>query len=235
MNNSSLNRTYSVLCVDDDENIVKIMDLWLKDSGYISYTATNPNDAMSIISEQNIDIAFIDYKMPYTDGFTLIKEIRKTYLFPIVVISSEGENSCQITGLNSGADDYIPKPFGMEYFLAKLKATLHRSYELCLNMLIPLNNGKIHFDIERSELTDEVQHVHLTNNESVIIKTLIKNLGEPVTTDELCGKLQFSEGKVITRQTLTSTISRLKLKLIDNHMDSSFIGTVRGIGYTILK
>ncbi len=231
----NLNHTYTVLTVDDDKNILSVIDHWLKKGGYISCCAQNANEAIEIIDSKNIDIALIDYRMPGTNGFALIKNIREKYSFPIMVISSESEELSQVVGLNSGADDYITKPFSEIVLLAKLKSQLRRSYSFCLKSFIPIkSDGSIRLNCETDEITNGTDSVSLTHQEAIIVRNLIQQSGNPVALEDLCERLNFPPETQSSHRKIQSTVSRLNGKLADNGIYNGLIVTVRKLGYTIL-
>lgn len=225
--------TYSVLTVDDDENILSALDGWIKDEGYISYTAKNAHEALDIIKTHTIDIALLDFLMPVINGFDLIKMIRKDYTFPIIIISSDADDMNQAVGYNHGADDYIPKPFDKIKLINVLKAQLRRSYMFCFNSTIPICNGTIRFNVENDCITDGKNTVIFSKNESIVLRTLISNIGNPVTIDELCEKLSTACGKTISQGTLINTVSRIKSKIAQKNINNNFIESIRGLGYFI--
>lgn len=224
---------YSILTVDDDENIRFIMDRWIMREGYRSYTAKDASEAIELISSNNIDMAFIDYRLPNTDGFTLIKNLRQSYSFPIVVISAESDEIDQVAGLKAGADDYIVKPLKEFLLINKLEACLRRSYHFSLRSVIPLRNGRIFFNTENNEISDGAHTLSISKSEAIILKVLIQKIGDPVTADEICAKLKSDGEKTVNQRTLTVTVSRLKGRLADCGIDSGLIENIRGLGYVV--
>ncbi|MCR4744049.1 MAG: response regulator transcription factor [Lachnospiraceae bacterium] len=221
-------KSYSILCVDDNKNMLTMLTLWLTRAGYKSYTAHTADEALSLINSQNIDMALIDYRMPETNGFTLIKKIRKDHSFPVIVVSAEKEEMNQVVGLRSGADDYISKPVKEALMLAKIEALFRRSYIFSSKTLIPLKDGTIRFNSEKNEISDGINRVILSHNESVILRKLSQTIGQPVSPKDLCELLGYS-----TEKSLITTVSRLKSKLIDNGINNSFIENIRGLGYVV--
>ena len=224
---------YSILTVDDDETIRFMMDRWMQREGYSSYTAENASEALELISSKNIDMTFIDYRLPGMDGFTLIRKLRQSYSFPIVVISADSSEIDQVVGLKAGADDYITKPFNEFMLMNKLEACLRRSYHFSLSSRVPLKDGTIFFNTENGEISDGKHVLATTKSEAIIIKALIQNIGNPVTADELCARLANSGEKSISQRTLVVTVSRLKGRLADSSIDNSFIENIRGLGYVV--
>ena len=221
-------KSYSILCVDDNKNMLTMLTLWLTRAGYKSYTAHTADEALSLINSQNIDMALIDYRMPETNGFTLIKKIRKDHSFPVIVVSAEKEEMNLVVGLRSGADDYISKPVKEALMLAKIEALFRRSYIFSSKTLIPLKDGTIHFNSEKNEISDGINRIILSHNESVILRKLSQTIGQPVSPKDLCELLGYS-----TEKSLITTVSRLKSKLIDNGINNSFIENIRGLGYVV--
>ena len=228
------NKSYSVLTVDDNRDFLFIMDKKLRRAGYHSYTALNAAEALNIAESETIDLALVDYIMPGMDGFSLIELLRESHDFPIIVISSEAENSAQVMGLNVGADAYLPKPFSEEMLLAKISALLRRVVKYSLGLRIPLKNGEIYYNTKNCELTDGKNSIILSRNESILLKILIQNKGKSVTAEELCEELSVLSGKSKNKNNLGTMISRINGRVSENMICDNLISSISRNGYGIL-
>ena len=116
-----------ILVVDDETEIADLVEVYLKNEGYLVQKATCAAEALRITDTQPIALALLDVMLPDMDGFALCRKIRENHLFPIIMLTAKTEDTDKITGLTLGADDYITKPFGMMEFVARVKAVLRLS------------------------------------------------------------------------------------------------------------
>jgi DNA-binding response OmpR family regulator len=120
----------NILVADDEKEIVELVELYLTQNDTQIYKAYDGKMAMDIIEKEDIHLAILDIMMPGLNGFQLVKEIRKTYNMPLIILSARDEFSDKIFGLNIGADDYMTKPFNPLELNARVDAQLRRFYDL---------------------------------------------------------------------------------------------------------
>jgi len=120
----------TILIVDDELLTVRILSANLKASGYQVLTAYDGQEALKIMEKQPVDLVLLDILMPGPDGFDVCRKIRETYNVPVIVISAQGQEKDKLRALNSGAQDYITKPFGMAELLARTRANLSHPVEI---------------------------------------------------------------------------------------------------------
>ena len=113
-------KMYNILVVDDDKEIVGAIDIYLKKEGYHILKAYNGKQALEIIAENEIHLVLLDIMMPEKDGMETLEELRKTKSIPVILLSAKSEDYDKIGGLNSGADDYITKPFNPLELIARV-------------------------------------------------------------------------------------------------------------------
>ena len=117
----------TILVVDDDANINKVIVLYLEKEGYKTLSAYDGRSALQLLEQQGADLVILDIMMPVMDGWDTLKEIRKLGKTPVIMLSAKGETFDKVLGLELGADDYIVKPFEPKELLARVKAVLRRS------------------------------------------------------------------------------------------------------------
>ena len=117
---------YDILVVEDDEDIIKLLKIYLEGDGYRVISAENGIDALKIIENIKVDLVVMDIMMPKMDGYELTKKIREKYTIPIIILSAKNKDSDKIYGLNLGADDYIVKPFRTRELISRIKSVLRR-------------------------------------------------------------------------------------------------------------
>lgn len=121
---------YNILVVDDDKEIVGAIEIYLKKEGYNIVKAYNGNQAIEMIQKMEIHLIILDIMMPEKDGIETLEEIRKDKSIPVILLSAKSEDYDKIGGLNSGADDYITKPFNPLELIARVNSNLRRYVSL---------------------------------------------------------------------------------------------------------
>lgn len=121
---------YNILVVDDDKEIVGAIEIYLKKEGYNILKAYNGNEALEKVKENEVHLIILDIMMPEKDGIETLEEIRKNKSIPVILLSAKSEDYDKIGGLNSGADDYITKPFNPLELIARVNSNLRRYVSL---------------------------------------------------------------------------------------------------------
>lgn len=116
----------NILVVDDDKSIRNLIKVYLENEGYNIMEASNGEEALTKVNENNFDLVILDVMMPVLDGISTCMKIRENYNMPIIFLSAKDEEIHKIEGLTVGADDYITKPFGSMELIARVKAQLRR-------------------------------------------------------------------------------------------------------------
>ena len=172
---------YNILVVDDEKEIVKAIDIYLSKEGYNVLKAYNGKEALDMVKQNpNIHLIILDIMMPEIDGITVANEIRKDKSIPIIMLSAKSEDYDKIEGLNSGADDYVTKPFNSMELIARVNSQIRRYTKLgsIANQnenVYQTGNLKIYDDTKVVEV--EGKEVKLTPTEFNILKFLTKNKG----------------------------------------------------------
>ena len=119
-------KMYNILVCDDDREIVEAISIYLSKEGYKIYKAYNGKEAFDIMKKQEIHLILLDIMMPKIDGIEVAKKVRETNAIPIIMLSAKSEDYDKINGLNSGADDYITKPFNPLELIARVNSAIRR-------------------------------------------------------------------------------------------------------------
>ena len=122
--------SFNILLAEDDEDIVKLLKLYLENEGFNTFWAKDGVEATEIFDKERIDLALVDIMMPRMNGYELTKYVRKKSNIPIIILSAAQLDSDKILGLNLGADDYMVKPFNPLELVARINANLRRFYKL---------------------------------------------------------------------------------------------------------
>lgn len=229
---------FNILLAEDDEDIVKLIKLYLENENYNIFWAKDGQEAYDVFTKEKIDLALLDIMMPKMNGFELTKCIRTKSNIPIVILSAAHLDSDKILGLNLGADDYLVKPFNPLELVARINAQLRRFYHLGnVNSAGANDDGKIvvgDLTLDTHQLTLEKNGtpIALTATEYKILVMLMKSPGRVFTKmqiyEEVNGDYYANDDN-----TMMVHISNLRDKIEDDPKNPHYIKTVRGLGYKI--
>lgn len=226
-----------ILVIDDDKNIVEAIQIGfqLQWQEVEVISAGDGDQGLKMFYEENPDLILLDVMMPYKDGYSVLKEIRRTNDVPIIMLSARGEELDKVKGLELGADDYLTKPFSHLELFARIKAVLRR-----LKMPSPANvspsfvSGDLTINFDNREVTKNGQTVKMTPTEYNLLFLLARNAGHVLTFENLLDKVWGPEYRD-QFDYLKTYISRLRKKLEDNPEHPHLILTERGLGYRLMK
>lgn len=225
---------YNILVVDDDKEIVGAIEIYLKKEGYNILKAYNGNQALKIIKETEIHLIILDIMMPEKDGMETLEEIRKDKTIPVILLSAKSEDYDKIGGLNSGADDYITKPFNPLELIARVNSNLRRY--VSLGALENKNNSKIYqtgelmINDETKEVTVDGKEVKLTATEYNILKFLLENKGKVYSIPEIYENVWKEEG-FGAENIIAVHIRHIREKVEINPKDPKYLKVIWGVGY----
>ncbi|MBS5588856.1 MAG: VanR-ABDEGLN family response regulator transcription factor [[Clostridium] spiroforme] len=226
---------YKILVVDDEQSIADLVELYLQNENYHIFKHYCGKDALESLQKNLYDLAILDVMMPDLDGFSLLKEIRKHYYFPVIMLTAKSNDLDKINGLTLGADDYLTKPFNPLELAARVKTQLRRylryNQSPSTNQYIYDFNGLvINNNTHKCTLYD--QQLNLTPIEFSILWYLCSKRGNVVTSEELFEAV-WQEKYLDNNNTVMAHVARLREKMHENARKPKFIKTVWGVGYTI--
>lgn len=227
---------FNILVCDDEKEITDAIEIYLTQEGYNVFKAYDGNQALDILSKENIHLLIIDLMMPGLDGIHAILEIRKTSGIPIIVLSAKSQDTDKILGLNVGADDYITKPFNPLELVARVKSQLRRY--TTLGMMEQDDEGRIYrtgglvVDDDRKEVTVDGEIVKLTRIEYNILLLLIKSKGKVFSIDQIYEKI-WKEEAYCADNTVTVHIRHIREKIEIDPKNPRYLKVMWGIGYKI--
>ena len=231
---SDMKRT--ILIAEDDGDIVNLLSLYLKNSGYEVLTASDGLAAWGLFNREHVDLALLDVMMPRMDGWELARKIRGVSNIPIIFLSARDQDYDRIMGLQLGADDYLTKPFNPMEAVARVQSNLRRFYELgaadTRREQAALRLGELCLDTEGMIFTKNGKSISLTPTEYRILKKLMSSPGRVFTKAQL---YEGNDGEFLESddKTIMVHISKLREKLEDDPRNPRYIKTIRGIGYKI--
>ena len=227
---------FQILVVEDDAPVRKLITTTLKAHGYSFTAAVNGNDAIMETASHNPDVILLDLGLPDIDGVEVIRRIRSWSNVPIIVISARSEDSDKIDALDSGADDYLTKPFSVEELLARLRVTQRR-------LALMQSGGTSKAVFENGELRIEYaagcaylnnEELHLTPIEYKLLCLLAKNVGKVLTHTYL---LREVWGSVLETDiaSLRVFMATLRKKIETDTVHPKYIQTHVGVGYRMIQ
>ena len=225
-----------ILVVEDDRAVRSLVTTTLDTHDYKYITAQNGQQALLEIVSRRPNIILLDLGLPDMDGIEIIKKVRSWSIVPIIVISARSEDKSKIEALDTGADDYLTKPFSIDELLARLRATMRRLKYLEHQEIedVVFTNGdlKVNFDSGCAYLND--QELHLTPIEYKLLCLLAKNIDKVLTHNYI---LKEVWGDVIQSDvpSLRVFMATLRKKLSKKAMDTNYIQTHIGVGYRLLR
>ncbi|MBU5227964.1 response regulator transcription factor [Clostridium senegalense] len=226
-----------ILIVEDDEDIRKILKIYLEGQSYEILEAENGYEAMKQI-DNKLDLIILDLMLPDIDGLTICKNIRKKYHFPIIMITAKNADQDKILGLSYGADDYITKPFNPLEVIARVKAQLRRYNQYGENEFDMDNSDKIYYkglilNKKSKKVNINGEDVKLTPTEFKILEALLDRKGQVLSGEELFHLIWDDEYFSKSTNTITVHVRNLREKIGDSSEKPQYIKTVWGVGYII--
>ena len=229
-----MSEIYRILVVDDDHSIVNIIETTLKQEGYHVLTAHDGETACHIADAKHPHLIIMDVMMPQCNGLIAIMRIRQSSNVPILILSAKAEGSDRVIGLESGADDYLVKPFYQQELLARVKALLRRYDELGSIRETQAQDlfqvGDIMLDTSKKQLIVRGETVRLTATEYKILQVLMANPGRVYSAEEIYERVWKSDAYAV-ENTVMVHISRIRDKMELNPKKPEYLKVVWGIGY----
>jgi len=220
-----------ILVIDDDKRLRDLIGRYLTEQGYRVTTAIHAADARAKLAGITFDLLVVDIMMPGESGLELTQSLRENSLVPILLLTAMGESGDRIAGLETGADDYLVKPFEPRELVLRISAILKRARARSERQTSvgAVKFGAFVFEIERRRLFKSGEPVHLTEAESELLFQLARRAGEPVSRESLAPQAEETgESRLIDVQ-----MTRLRRKIEDDPRFPRFLQTVRGRGYVL--
>jgi two-component system phosphate regulon response regulator PhoB len=221
----------TVLVIDDEPEIVKLVDYNLTKAGYLVLTARDGEGGLSAARKHRPDLVILDVMMPGMDGWEVCRKLRQdpeTSTLPILMLTAKAEEGDRVLGLELGADDYVTKPFGVRELGARVKALFRRA-EAAGQPAEVLKSGKLVIDSARRVVTAAGKAVELTATEFNLLRALAERAGRVLSREDLISKARGEDAAVIDR-TIDVHVAALRKKL---GKQGELIETVRGVGYRL--
>jgi DNA-binding response OmpR family regulator len=221
----------TILLVDDDARLREIVGMALEGEGYGVRTAASAEEAVAILDRDDPDLLILDVMLPGRDGFELCREIRTKSPVPILMLTAKTDTVDIVVGLESGADDYVTKPFVTKELVARIRALLRR---VRATEQVPrkLSVGDLEIAPDAATVAKRGEPVHLTKTEFKLLLALASRPNQVFTREVLLQQVwdydYFGDSRLVDVH-----IRRLRAKIEDDPRDPRIVQTVRGLGYKV--
>ena len=219
---------FHLLVVDDDTRIRTLLKQFLSENGFRVTVAGTADEARRKLAGLDFDLLVLDVMMPGESGLDLTKSLRAERDVPILMLTALSETDNRISGLEAGADDYLPKPFDPRELILRINSILRRGGPAAIPKVEQLVFGPYTFQIARRELKRGSEVLKLTDREQEILTIFAERAGETIPRHEL-----ISEDSEVGERTIDVQINRLRRKIERDPSNPTWLQTVRGIGYRL--
>lgn len=219
----------NILLVEDDVTLANGIRLALQNSSLQITLRHTLIESRNVFDHDSFDLLILDINLPDGSGLDLLNEVRKTSAVPIILLTANDMEMDIVTGLESGADDYITKPFSLAVLRARVNAQLRRSISAkpaCTEI------DDFQFDFDRMEFRKNGQLIDLSKTEQKLLRILIENRGQILPRATLVDRIWTDGAEYVDENALSVTVKRLRDKLEDTPSSPKYLKTVYGIGYT---
>ena len=214
-----------ILLVEDDRSLTQALKQALHKQGYSVNAVSSGETALHVIDLETPDMVILDLGLPDLDGIDVLKRVREKRVdLPVLLLTARSHLDDKIIGLDSGADDYLAKPFAMTELLARLRVLERR---LSTSKSAEIIIGDVILSVNESTVSLRGDEIELTRREYMLLKSLMENAGRVQTRNTLESRL-YGWGDEVASNTVEVHIHHLRRKL-----GSEFIKTVRGVGYKV--
>ena len=217
-----------ILVVDDDNRILKLLKKFLSQDGFLVSTSTSTNEAIELLANFNYDLIILDVMMPEITGLEFAVKIKESgSIMPIVMLTALSEPEDRIKGLESGANDYLTKPFEPKELLLRINNLInsHNLYKKDQQLIRFGNNS---YNLITKEFTQNNESIKLSSSEENLLNILISAKNNAISRDELSEKLGGLNLRSVDVQ-----IVRLRNKIESDPRNPQYLKTIRNIGYVL--
>ncbi len=218
-----------IFIVEDDVTIRTELAILLEKYGYVCESTDDFENIVECIFVAKPDMILLDINLPYQDGYTVCREVRKKSNIPIIVLTSRNTDFDELLSLNIGADDFVSKPYNAQVLVARIQKLFKRTYDLQESSV--LTHKGLTLNLLKATMSYGNIEVELTKNELGILRLLILNKGNVIPRDAIIDELWQSD-EFIDENTLNVNIVRIRKKL-DQVGLKEYLETKRGLGYRV--
>lgn len=220
-----------VLLIDDDRRHSELLQSYCQRAGISVECAFDGEQGLRRLAAARVDLVLLDIMLPGRDGFAICREIRRRNRVPVIMLTARGEVSDRVTGLDTGADDYLAKPFDPRELIARIHSVLRRTEPLASRSVLAFEHLRI--DPASREVWADGSAIELTTMEYELLLLLASNPGRDFSRDDILAALRGIDAAILTRS-VDILVSRLRAKLGDTTKPGRFIHTVWRRGYRFI-
>jgi len=220
--------SYKILIIEDEKQIARFIELELKHEGYDVYVCYDGKEGLKKVEEIHPDLILLDIMLPGINGIEVCRKIRQYSNVPIIMVTAKDDIPDKVMGLDSGADDYVTKPFAIEELLARIRAALRKSKQLNIIREV-LNIADLTIDTSKRIVKRADKIIELTKREYDLLEYLVRNKGIVLTRDQILENV-WGYSYMGDTNVVDVYIRYLRSK-IDEGFKTKLIHTVRGVGY----
>lgn len=225
----------TILIIEDEKNICDIIETALKAQNYRTVTTRLAREGIALAASLCPDLILLDLGLPDADGEEVIKEVRKWSQLPIIVISARQQEKEKVNALDTGADDYITKPFGSSELLARIRTALRHASRISGNAKEDIFQARgFSIDFEKRQVKVEETEIHLTQVEYKIVAMLARNAGKVITYDTLMAHV-WGPYADDNNRILRVNMANIRRKIEKNPAEPQYILTEMGVGYRMVE
>ena len=215
-----------ILIVDDDDGIRSLVKKYLNENNFLVNTANSAEEASEKIKIAKFDLIILDIMMPGKNGLEFIEENKKKLETPIILLTAKGEANERIEGLETGADDYLPKPFEPKELILRIHNILKKTKKNDMRKIIEFENIKI--NLNKQLITKKNIEYKINNTEKIILEKMINNPGKTFSREDIGSLISLDK-----ERSIDVIITRLRKKIEINPKKPKFLQTIRGAGYVL--
>ncbi len=230
--NQSLSGT--ILLVEDDPHIRKFLRISLEAHGFTILEARQAEEGLQLSSGENVDLVILDLGLPDMDGQEFIRRLREWSALPIIVLSVRSDEAEKVMALDSGANDYVTKPFGISELMARIRVLLRNSETPVGENNAVFEHGGLKVDLSTRTVSVKGKLVHLSRKEYSLLRMLVNNPDRVLTHQQIIREIWGANREDETHH-LRVLIGHLRQKLGDQPTRPRYILTVQGVGYRLLS
>lgn len=217
-----------ILIVEDDKALCGGICIALKSEEFSFVPCASIQEASFVLGQGGCDLMVLDINLPDGNGVDFLKKLRKTSSFPVILLTANDMETDIVAGLESGADDYVTKPFSLAVLRARVHAQLRRQDREKTEVV---RTQEFTFDFNRMQFWKGKQNLELSKTEQKLLKILVENRGITMARGSLVDRIWTDGADYVDENALSVTVRRLRGKLEDDPSRPKYIKTVYGIGY----
>ncbi len=218
-----------ILLVEDDKQIIENLTAFLRTEGFTVDAATGQQAALAQIGQQSYDLLLLDISLADGNGFAVCSAVKQMTDCPVIFLTASGDEYSVVTGLDLGADDYIPKPFRPRELISRIRSVLRRTGKT----QPVLEYDGLAVDTVKAQVIKNGSEIFLSALEYRLLLVFFNNRGAVLSREKLLMEIWDIAGEYVNDNTLTVYIKRLRDKIEDDLQNPRYIRTVRGLGYKL--